>query len=225
MKKTILLLIGFSVLFTSCQTMASFDGEHSQEMLDRWDDTPSPPFTKPEITEKPTIPSTEEETDDPSLPSFVTVNQNPAGAPSSNPRKISGIEPNDGGFGMSFKCFEGSFTRGEVMLLDITLINNTGKTYAWTGSSSVFHPRSVELWCVKEDGQKYRIPHRSLRDTHDIRYNEVKNGESYTRTYVFDIPEDAPAGDYTLTCSFQADPENGGRKDTIIFEGYFRLEE
>jgi hypothetical protein len=225
MKKMILLLIGFSVLFTSCQTTASFDGEHSQETLDRWDDTVKPPFTGFEITEKVTIPATEEGTDDPTLPAFVTVNQNPAGAPSSNPSKISGIEPNDGGFGMSFTCSKGSFTRGEVMLLDITLINNTGKTYAWTGSSSVFHPTNVKLWCVKEDGSKYSIPHRSLPDTEDICYNEVKNGESYTRTYVFDIPEDAPAGDYTLTCSFQATKENGGRKDTIIFEGYFRLEE
>jgi hypothetical protein len=183
------------------------------------------PAIQPEGTTSDHDISTEEETTFVFPPPVEVVNQNPKGKPSSNPSKISGIEPNDGGFGMSFKYSEGSFTRGEVMLLDITLINNTGKTYAWTGSSSVFHPTNVKLWCVKEDGQKYRIPHRSLPDTEDICYNEVKNGESYTRTYVFDIPEDAPAGDYTLTCEFRADKNNGGRKDTIIFEGYFRLEE
>ena len=213
MKKSLtsILILVLSFLLTGCNLPLHFY-------------TKMPTATPAATTATTTSASTTAEPDVPLPPEIVTVNKNPAGEPSSNPSKISGIEPNDGGFGISFEVTR-SFTRGEVMTLDISLINNTGKTYAWTGSSSVFHPRSVELWCVKEDGRKYKIPIRSLPDTDDIRYNEVKNGESYTRIYVFDIPEDAPAGDYTLTCSFQADPENGGRKDTIIFEGYFRLEE
>ena len=156
-------------------------------------------------------------------PSVVIVNKNPNSVYDKS--NMSGSEPNYGGFGISFKVHKGSFARGELLILSISLINNTGKSYKWRGSSSIFHPTNVKLWCVKEDGSKYSIPHRSLPDTEDICDNEVKHGESNTRTYVFDIPEDALAGDCTLTCSFQADPENCGRKDTIIFEGYFRLEE
>jgi hypothetical protein len=182
------------------------------------------PANQPEGTTSDHDISTEEETTFVFPPPVEVVNQNPKGKPSSNPSKISGIEPNDGGFGIAFEVTR-SFTRGEIMNLNISLINNTGKSYKWRGSSSIFHPTNVKLWCVKEDGSKYSIPHRSLPDTEDICDNEVKHGESNTRRYVFDIPEDAPAGDYTLTCSFQATKENGGRKDTIIFEGYFRLEE
>jgi hypothetical protein len=67
---------------------------------------------------------------------------------------------------------------------------------------------------------KYTIAPKSHLLTDDSGPQEIKPGESKTREYFLTIPEDAPLGEYTLSCIHFSYILDG---KTTEFEGYFTL--
>ena len=100
------------------------------------------------------------------------------------------------------------------MELDVELINNTGATHTYNGSSS--YRAWVKLFCIT-NGEEYVLEHEEVADTSDAyTYYDIEAGASRPWTYYYNIPADAPAGEYTLVCQYQT--------TRTEFKGYFTLE-
>ena len=112
-----------------------------------------------------------------------------------------------------FKGRNGYFARGERIELDVELINNMENSFIWQGSSSEFRA-DVKL-VHKTNGEEYIIQPMELPMNNDIINGEIKPGESDIHSQYFDIPADAPLGEYTLVCQY--------RTTITEFEGYFTL--
>ncbi|MBQ9806858.1 MAG: hypothetical protein IJW49_10200 [Clostridia bacterium] len=111
-----------------------------------------------------------------------------------------------------FKGKSGYFARGEMMELEIEIINNTGEPHGYIGAGEfTAHPR---LHCIY-NGEEYVLSKEPGNSMPDESYREVEPGGSEKDTFYYNIPADAPLGEYTLTCFY-----NGFRKD---FVGYFTL--
>ena len=111
-----------------------------------------------------------------------------------------------------FKGKSGYFARGERMELEIEIINNTGGIHEYTGYDTFSaNPR---LYCIN-NGEEYVLNEELRYGTCDASLHKIEHGGSVKDTYYYNIPEDAPLGEYTLTFFY-----NGFRKD---FVGYFTL--
>ena len=111
-----------------------------------------------------------------------------------------------------FKGISGYFARGERLELEIEIINNTGETHEYIGYDAF--SASPSLYCIN-NGETYVLNQEPGEMTGDSSHLQIEHGGSEKNTYCYKIPEDAPLGEYTLTCFY-----NGFRKD---FEGYFTL--
>ena len=104
-------------------------------------------------------------------------------------------------FGFSYSISDEDVNRGERIGITVTLTNQTGKTYAYTGATSIFRAQ-VKLYTATENGE-YSVPCEPVPDTDDVGEQEIENGESRSFTFYFSIPSDAPVGKYDLDCRFQ----------------------
>ncbi len=112
-----------------------------------------------------------------------------------------------------FNLEYGDFERGKGMELKVELINNTGSTHTYSGSSS--YRAWIKLFCIT-NGEEYVLEHELVADTADsYTYYDMEAGGSRPWTYYYNIPADAPAGEYTLECSYQTTKTE--------FKGYFTL--
>ena len=90
--------------------------------------------------------------------------------------------------------------RGSEVQLSATITNDSGYTYSYLGFSSSFRPY-VCLY-IEKDGFRYEIP-IDISNTTDLGYHEIENGESRTINVTFEIPLDAPLGEYNLILSYK----------------------
>jgi len=118
-------------------------------------------------------------------------------------------------FGFGIAHTEGAPKKGQRIAIETTLTNISGQVYTYTGGYSYFIP-GVRLYCVV-DGKEYVINHDPIPGTDDTGTYHVPAGESRMQIYYFNIPEDAPNGNYHLQVSYY--PES------VIFENIFTLSE
>ena len=116
-------------------------------------------------------------------------------------------------FGFGIEHIEGAPKKGQRIAIETTLTNISGQVYTYTGGYSHFTP-GVRLYCVV-DGKEYVINHDPIPGTDDTGTYHVPAGESRMQTYHFNIPEDAPNGNYHLQVGYY--PES------VIFENIFIL--
>lgn len=107
---------------------------------------------------------------------------------------------NDYVFTFFYKLDIYEYYKGSSIELPITIKNESGTTYKYTGASSLFTP-TIQLYLDDHKGT-YEIPIKYPPMTTDIGTHEVKNGEYLTRVFYFDIPFDAPVGEYNLKISY-----------------------
>ena len=117
-------------------------------------------------------------------------------------------------FEFSYQVTEGSFARGEQVLLSVGLTNKRSVNYVWFGSQSDYHAQ-VSLVCADGDTEYVIFPDASPATLDDMKH-EVKPGETRVSDFYFFIPEDATAGEYNLVCSFDS--------SNTTFENIFTLD-
>lgn len=100
--------------------------------------------------------------------------------------------------------------RGGEIIVNIDMVNNSGKPYVFEGSESQFRPE-VKLYNSDnpDNGGEYVIPYEPAADTGETGRYEMAPGELRTFTYRFKIPEDAPTGGYSIKMSYE-NSENSG---------------
>ena len=108
-------------------------------------------------------------------------------------------EPDD--FEISAQVYQGEFARGETILINVSITNKMDTAYTWTGSSSYIQART-KFVCT-ENGREFIIHDEGLVLNDDDNYYEFKPGETETTLKLYEIPEDAAPGEYTLVCSFK----------------------
>ena len=108
------------------------------------------------------------------------------------------LEPDD--FEISAQVYQGEFARGESIWINVSITNKMDVAYTWTGSSSYIQART-KFVCT-ENGREFIIHDDGLILNDDDNYNEFKPGETETTLKLYEIPEDAAPGEYTLVCSF-----------------------
>ena len=104
-------------------------------------------------------------------------------------------------FGFSYSVYEGNGGHGERIGITVTLTNQTGESYTYTGSESQFRAR-VKLFTMNGNTE-YSVPLEPVPDTDDIGEHEIKAGESRSFTFYFNIPSDAPLGVYNLWAAYK----------------------
>jgi len=133
---------------------------------------------------------------------------------SSTPKIEQTSLPQTNDFAFSYTVTEGSFVRGEQVLLSVGLTNNRSVNYVWFGSQSDFRAQ-VSLVCVDGDTEYVILPDGSPATLDDAKH-EVKPGEMRATDFYFFIPTDAVSGEYNLVCSFDS--------STATFENIFTLD-
>ena len=121
-------------------------------------------------------------------------------------------EPDD--FEISAQVYQGEFARGESIWINVSITNKMDVAYTWTGSSSYIQART-KFVCT-ENGREFIIHDNGLILNDDDNYYEFKPGETETTLKLYEIPEDAAPGEYTLVCSF--------KNTTFEMKGGFILE-
>lgn len=100
-------------------------------------------------------------------------------------------------FGFSFEVVDGSFKCGEWIEIEVSITNQMEESYKWHGSST------LAVWCrlvCTSGGDEYILDQPDFVFCANERDNELQSGETYSHSYYFDIPNDAPAGRYNLEC-------------------------
>ena len=116
-------------------------------------------------------------------------------------------------FGFSYSIYEGNGNHGERIGITVTLTNQTGEIYKYTGSESQFRAR-VKLFTMNGDTE-YTVPLEPIPDTDDIGEHQIGAGESRSFTFYFNIPSDAPLGVYNLWAAY--------KDSQITFSGVFAI--
>ena len=113
-------------------------------------------------------------------------------------------------FLFEFEVVSGTFVRGESMQLRIVVCNNM---------ETVFTVRDLFFNGIKlitiVDGEEYVIYPREMNAVPEIYAVELRPGGKYDWIRDFDIPSNAPLGEYILVCPYE--------NITTGFEGYFTL--
>ena len=115
-------------------------------------------------------------------------------------------------FAFRLDWIEGKIERGNDIRAKVWLINVMEEKHTWTGSSSEFQPW-VELICTDTE---YVISQHYPRLNEDRGYHEILPDEKSSSGHTFTIPADAPAGKYSMVCSFHG--------SEVIFEDIFTLD-
>ena len=209
MKKLLLILLIFALFLTGCNTLPT--AENSDDSLlneengessknEQEDGAPEKNEGNNHQTVTPLRAGTYE----------WAVNKKPSIHPISN---ANNPQDESADFLYVFNVEYGDFERGKGMELKVDLINNTGATHTYDGSSS--YRASVKLFCIT-NGEEYVLEHELVAETADSgTYYDIEAGKSSSWIYYYNIPEDAPAGEYTLVCWYQT--------TRTEFDGYFTL--
>lgn len=192
MKKLFLFLLIFALFLTGCNTPAPDEGGNETPAVQQNGGDSSTPIN--DQKNEPNVP-------DPSYEKVPATQITNEGQPQD--------ESDD--FLFVFKGRNGYFARGERMELDVDVVNNTGATHWYYGSSSY----RADIKLVSKTNTEYVILPFERPDTDDAVWREIEAGESSGRREYIDVPEDAPLGEYTLICDY--------RTTTTEFEGYFTL--
>ncbi len=121
-----------------------------------------------------------------------------------------GSDPN-AHFLFYISCSKDEFKRGNEFTAEIEMVNNSGKPYVFEGQESLFRPE-VTLYHT-DNGKEYVIPYEPVPDTGNSGRYEMAPGELRSYTFRFNIPEDAPTGEYNLNVLY----ENSSNYDFGIF--------
>ncbi len=109
-------------------------------------------------------------------------------------------------FDFSFEVEKDKYVRGETVKITATVTNISGRTHRYVGCSGNDFIPSIELYTDTQDNeQKYFIPCDPLVFPTDVVNKKVKNGESGSTVYEFNIPDDAKLGNYSITLSYGED--------------------
>ena len=117
-------------------------------------------------------------------------------------------------FEISARVVDGKFARGESVWINVSITNKMDVAYTWTGSSGLIWA-STKFVCT-ENGREFIIPDHGKYFSEDYVYNEFMPGETQTKMHLYEIPDDAVPGEYTLVCSF--------KNTTFEMKGGFILE-
>jgi len=113
---------------------------------------------------------------------------------------------NETDFAFQYYAKEQVYQKGARIELKAELINDSDNRHRYYGIYSDFNASST-LYCVV-DGEEYHIPYEDLVFTDDAPSTKLVDAhQSSTRTYYFNIPEDAPSGEYHLRLSYKTATE------------------
>lgn len=104
-------------------------------------------------------------------------------------------------FEFSYEIKESTYLRGEKISITATVKNVSGKTYRYTGCSGNDFIPQISLHTGSGEEQYSILPDPIVLPT-DVVEKKVKNGESGSIVYSFQIPDDAKFGRYSITLSF-----------------------
>ena len=208
MKKLLLFLLIFAIFLTGCSTVAPADegttpptDDVGDETLSGGQDDKAPANSDEENSQKEPLKAGTDAWVTEKKPPLVPITN--AGEPQ---------DENDD-FLFVFDMKYGEFKRGAGMELKVELTNNTGEALPSENHSNFV--AWIELFCIT-NGERYVIEHEDIPLSWvKIEGFQIEPGESYSTTFYYNIPEDAPLGEYTLECFY------GGTR--TLFEGYFTL--
>lgn len=107
----------------------------------------------------------------------------------------------DGNFAFGYQIDKTTAEQGERIAITVTVTNISGKDYTYTGSYSDYRA-DARLHSFDSDGEIDKvINHEPSASTTDIGKRVVKDGESLSATYYFNIPENADCTYYTIYIS------------------------
>ncbi len=112
-------------------------------------------------------------------------------------------DPANFDFSFTYELKQETVQRGDRIEIVVTIKNDSNKTYVYKGSSTDYRPRLC-LFVTNADGTEYSIPMEVKPTTDDFQMTyQVAAGEESWETYVFNIPDDAPSGTYTLYVEYE----------------------
>lgn len=104
-------------------------------------------------------------------------------------------------FAFGYQIDKTEVEQGERIAITATVTNVSGEDYTYTGAYTDFRP-NVRLHSFDDDGEIDKvINHEPVESTDDIGDHVIKDGQTVTYTYYFDIPEDAYCTDYAIFIS------------------------
>lgn len=103
-------------------------------------------------------------------------------------------------FEFYYELEEMEWSKGTSNEIRVTIINASEKEYKYEGAYSTFCA-DAKLYCKKDDTE-YQISREENSITTDVGIHTVKNGEERSTIYRFNIPTDAPLGEYHLELSY-----------------------
>ena len=187
MKKLLVFLLIFAIFLTGCNTAAPAD----EGAIPPTDDVGN---------------ETTDATQNSGAPSDEPTENTPAAKPLTVWKAQE--EPDD--FWVECEVGSGTFARGESMRLRIVVCNNMETVFT---VRDLFFDRIKLITIV--DGEEYVIYPREMNAVPEIFAAELRPGGKYDCIRDFDIPSNAPLGEYILVCPYE--------NITKGFEGYFTL--
>ncbi len=117
-------------------------------------------------------------------------------------------DPANFDFSFTYELKQDTVQRGDRIEIVVTIKNDSHRTYVYKGPESDYRP-SLRLFVTNADGTEYRIPMEVKPGTDDSpkSIHQVAAGAEHWETYVFNIPDDAPSGAYTLYAEYEKHDE------------------
>lgn len=113
---------------------------------------------------------------------------------------------NETDFAFRYYAKEQAYQKGARIEFKAELTNDSDNRHRYYGIYSDFNA-SATLYCVV-DGEEYHVPYEDLAFTEDALSTRIIDAHGLsTRTYYFNIPEDAPNGAYHLRLSYKTATE------------------
>lgn len=104
-------------------------------------------------------------------------------------------------FAFGYRIDEATVKQGERVAITVTVTNISGKDYTYTGAYSDYRA-DARLHSFDSEGEIDKvINHEPAASTTDVGKRVVKDGETSSATYYFNIPEDADCTYYTIYIS------------------------
>ena len=104
-------------------------------------------------------------------------------------------------FAFGYRIDEATAKQGERVAITVTVTNISGKDYTYTGAHSDYRA-DARLHSFDSEGEIDKvINHEPAASTTDVGTRVVKDGETSSATYYFNIPEDADCTYYTIYIS------------------------
>lgn len=102
-------------------------------------------------------------------------------------------------FEFSYEIERTEYLRGAEIRITATVKNISGKVQKYMGCSGNDYIPMAELYCLNGEGEYCgRIDFEPIMFPCDIREKKIEKGAVGSHTYVFNIPDDAVCGEYSL---------------------------